>query len=357
MVPFVAELMSIPIGSEYEAIALTPTQMKNQNFSIFIELLRDLSKKRPIFCLFEDIHWIDPSTQELLDLLIDSIDKARILLIATNRPEYRLRSHGNASGLTLNRLKRRDAAELARLALGNRVISIEAMQKLFMRATSYLYLLRNSRIAQPYRMALAPRSYIACDPSSSDFRSVPNSLRDALTVRLDQAPKARNVAQMAAVIGREFSHDMLSRITPLGNADLEAALTHLKENEIIRVVENRPTRRYAFKHSLLRDVAYETLLKTSRRGIHLKIAIVMEQETKKNGTSWPELIAYHYSLAGNAELAVQYWLLGGNQARAQSANLEALFQYQKALELLDPFLIPENVARLNLKSSCRLADA
>jgi tetratricopeptide (TPR) repeat protein len=270
---------------------------------------------------------------------VTDINKWRILLIATHRPEYQFRSHGNARGLTMNRLKRRDAAEMARLAIGDREISNDAMTRIV--DESDLIPLFLEELARGTVDSPSTRSPLVHDPASESV--IPESLRDALAVRLDRAPKARNVAQMAAVIGREFSYDLLSRLTLLADADLEVALTHLRDSDIIQVLESRPVVRYSFKHSLVRDIAYDSLLKSSRREMHLKIATILTQETTGPEAAPPELIAYHYTLAGNAELAVKYWLLGGRRARTQSAHLEASVQYQKALELLR--LLPDTVER------------
>jgi len=328
--PFVAEMMSIPIASRYQRPALTAKQMKVQILSALVELLRGLSTKRPIYCLFEDIQWIDPSTQELLDLMVSQIDKSRILLVATHRPEYQPQSHGNVRGLTVNRLKRRDAVEMTRLALGDRTISTGAVARIIDESDSIPLFVEELALGAVDSESASSRRRT----DSGASWSVPESLRDSLAARLDRVPAARNVAQAAAVIGREFSHDMLLRITSVDEAELDSAIEHLKQNEIIRVIESRPSTRYAFKHALVRDVAYESLLKSSRREIHAKIATVVEKENPEIVSGRPELLAYHYSLAGDAEMAVRYWMLGGHRARARSANLEASAQYQKALELL-----------------------
>jgi class 3 adenylate cyclase/predicted ATPase len=328
--PFVAEMMSIPIESRYQRPALSAKQIKVQILSVLVELLRGLSTKRPIYCLFEDIQWIDPSTQELLDLLVSQIDKLRILLIATHRSEYQPQSHGNVRGLTVNRLKRRDVSEMARFALGDRTFSVEAIDRIVDESDSI------PLFVEELALGAVESDDTSCRPrtESGTSWSVPESLRDSLAARLDRVPKARNVAQAAAVIGREFSYDLLLRITSVDETELDSAIEDLKQNEIIRVIESRPSTRYAFKHALVRDVAYESLLKSTRREIHAKIATVVEKENPEIVTGRPELLAYHYSLAGDAELALRYWMLGGHRARTRSANLEASAQYQKALELL-----------------------
>ena len=331
--PFIAEMISIPIASRYESLSLTAQQIKARTLFVLFELLRSLSTRRPIFCLLEDVHWIDPSTQELLDVVVSQIEQARILLVATYRPEYQPQPQKNVTQLTIARLKRSDAAEMARLALRDRTVSDEAMHRIVDESDSIPLFVEE--LAHGTIEADGLDHQIASNQHrEAPSWSVPESLRDSLTARLDRAPSARNVAQMAAVIGREFSYDVLRSLTSLNDAELHTALLHLGENEIIQLIDNKPVARYAFKHALVRDVAYETLLKSRRRQIHAKMATIIENAYPEIVTGQPELLAYHYGLAGNSEAAARCWLLGGHRARSRSANLEASVQYKKALEFL-----------------------
>lgn len=336
-VPFVAEMLSIPIEPRYAPLALSAQQVKAQTLFVFVDLLLGLSANGPVFCLLEDAQWIDPSTQELLDLVVGQIEKARILLVVTHRPEYQLRSgiHGNVSGLTISRLGRRDVAEMAQLALRDQLVSTAVVKRIIDESDSIPLF-----VEELARGVIGSRGVNAnglneqhTAPSASWV--VPDSLRDSLVARLDRAPQARNVAQIAAVVGREFSYDMLLRVSSLSNSELDSALAHLKESEIVQLIDNRPSPRYAFKHALVRDAAYDSLLKSSRREIHSRVGSIIWKEWPDIVASQPELLAHHYGLAGNAELAMRYWLLGGQRARNRSANLEATGQLQKALECLE----------------------
>ncbi len=334
--PFVVEMMSIPSGSRYGTPALTAQQLKAQTLLALVELLLSLSAKRPILCLLEDAQWIDPSTQELLDLLVGRIEKARILLVVTYRPEYQVRSLSNVSGLTLTRLKRRDTAEMVRLMFGESTVSTAAMNRIIDETDSIpLFVEELARgVIESGRVGPLDENAPHVDLPAS--WSVPDSLRDSLAARLDRVPTARNVAQTAAVIGREFSYDMLIQVTspPLSNDELDSTLAHLERYDIVRLLDSKPTLRYEFKHALVRDAAYESFLISSRREVHSRIASIIQNDYPEIVTEQPELLAFHYSLAGNTESAVRYWLLGGHRARSRSANIEAAGQYQKALELL-----------------------
>jgi class 3 adenylate cyclase/tetratricopeptide (TPR) repeat protein len=340
-VPYIAEMLSVPSQPRYGALDLSAQQVKAQTFSVLIDLLIALSNKRPVLCLIEDAQWIDPSTQELLDLLIGQISKARVLLVVTHRPEYSARggTNGNTSGLVIPRLGRRDATEMAQLALRGRTVSTAAVERL----------IDESDLIPLFVEELASGVF---ERQHVDW-FVPDSLRDSLVARLDRVPQARTVAQTAAAIGREFSHHMLLRVSSLSDSELDSALAHLRHSEIIQLIDNRPPARYMFKHALVRDAAYETLLRSSRRAIHERLASIIEKEWPEIVAAQPELLAHHYGLAGDAERAVQYWLQGGARARTRSSNFEAAGQYEKALESLE--LLPETLQRRETELETQLS--
>ncbi len=340
--PFVAEMLSIPTGTRHALAGLAPLQVKVQTLYALIELLLGLAVRRPVFCLVEDAQWIDPSTQELLDALVDRIGKARILVVVTHRPEARQRSggHGNVSALTLSRLGKNDVSEMVRRALREHPVPGPLLQRIIEESDSIPLF-----VEELARGLIESGGGTASDRGAAPLGSwsVPASLRDSLMARLDRAPQARSVAQMAAVVGREFSYDVLLRISNLSDPELSASLDHLQRSEIVQQLDAGPAARYTFKHALLRDAAYESLLKTSRRAIHARVAAMVEQERPDIVADQPELVAYHYSLAGDAASAVRFWLLGGQRARSRSANAEAASQLQQALALIEA--LPESPER------------
>jgi class 3 adenylate cyclase/tetratricopeptide (TPR) repeat protein len=344
-VSFVAEMMSIPRESGHAPLAPTPQAMKTQTLLVLVELLLAVSTRRPVLCVLEDAQWIDPSTQELLDLLVGRVEKGRILLIVTHRPEYQLAPdiQGKASVLMITRLGRRDVAEMTRLAFRDHAASSAVTRRIIEESDSIpLFIEELARGAiESGDFDQNELTHHRAEPRAPGL--VPDSLRDSLVARLDRAPQARSVAQMAAVIGREFSYDMLQRVSSLSSSELDSTLAHLKQSEIVQLIDDRPPPRYVFKHALVRDAAYETLLMSSRREIHARIASILEQEWPDIVAGQPELLAHHYSLAGKAEFAVRHWLLGGRRARSRSANLEAIVQFQKALEFLR--LLPDTPER------------
>lgn len=354
-VPFVAEMISVPIASRYAPLGLTAHQVKAQTLFVLVEFLLGLSARRPVFCLLEDAQWIDPSTQELLDLLVARVEKARVLLVVTHRPDYLPRSgaYGNVSALTLSRLTRNDVAEMARLALREQSVSPAVVKRIIDESDSIPLFVEELARGAIESGGIKEHGTFSERTEAVASWAVPESLRDALVARLDRAPQGRSVAQMAAVVGREFSYDILLRVSPLSSAELDATLAYLQRSEIVQQIASRPSARYVFKHALVRDAAYESLLKSSRREIHARVGAVIEQEQPEVVASQPELLAYHYSLAGNAESAVRFWMLGGQRARARSANVEATRQFQKALESLQ--LLPETTERSATELEIQLA--
>jgi class 3 adenylate cyclase/tetratricopeptide (TPR) repeat protein len=343
--PFIAELLSIPIASRHEPLALTAQQLKTQTLSVLVDLLLQLAARRPVIFLLEDAQWIDPSTQELLDLVVSRIAQARVLVVVTRRPEYQAHPdvYGNVTTLTLSRLTRRDVAELAHRALRERSVPNAVMKRIIDDSDSIPLFIEELARGVVESGGLGEHGAGDQRTEGSASWSVPDSLRDALVARLDRAPLGRSVAQIAAVVGREFSYDMLLRVSSLSAPELDSTLAYLQQSEIVQQIDNRPPPRYAFKHALLRDAAYESLLKSTRREIHARVAAVIEKERPEILAGQPELLAYHYGLAGDAEAALRYWLVGGRRARSRSAHVEAAGQFQKALECLA--LLPDTRER------------
>jgi class 3 adenylate cyclase/tetratricopeptide (TPR) repeat protein len=336
MTPLLADVMSVSTTGRYPPVTLPAQQRKAATLIALVTLLCEAAKRRPVYCLVEDAQWIDPSTQELIDLLVGKTAFQRLLLIVTHRPEYqapsRFQSHIN--GMTMTRLGRREATEMAHRVLPEGGVSAAVIEKVIDESDAIpLFIEELARGAYDK----SGDDELNLHDDHAEFRPpgwVPDSLRDSLVARLDRAPQARSVAQAAAVIGREFSYETLLRVSSLERSELETALSHLTQSDIINIVETRPTLRYAFKHALLRDAAYDSLLRSSRRGIHAKVAAALEAESPELTAVQPELLAYHYALAVNAKLASQYWLAGARRARDRWANAEAIVQFQKALESL-----------------------
>jgi class 3 adenylate cyclase/predicted ATPase len=336
-VPLIAHLLSIATDDQLALAKLTPQQIKNKTVSALVDMALAFSSERPTLCIFEDVHWIDPSTLELLELGISRIDRARIMLVVSYRPEFRPTwfTRANVTVHSLTRLSRSEVAGMVEAIcfrerrmlqpIVNQIIEKADGLPLFIEelTNSILTSMRN-RVADS---AVAPDS----EPSAP---KVPDTLYDALMERLDRVPQGRRLAQTAAAIGREFSFELLSLALRIDESDLRLTLARLEDADIVYRVGISPQILFAFKHALLRDAIYSSLLKSSRRQMHADIAAILETHFHEVSETQPELLAYHYSEAGNHELAVRFWHKSGQRALSHSANVEAIAHFRKALEAL-----------------------
>ena len=358
VVPMFAALLSIELSNRYPALELTPEQQKELTFEALVNQALGLATKRPVLMILEDAQWIDPTTQEAFDLLIPRIADHRVLLIITHRPEFQPSWTGldHVVPITLTRLGRLQVTTMIKRLTSGVPISNEIISQIVAKTDGIpLFVEELTRgVIDAGVLDEHGAGIDLGDPRGT--ASIPETLRDSLMARLDLAPQGRRVAQTAAVIGRDFSYDLLQRVLSINDSELRSSLSHLEESRIVQKIDNRLPTRYAFWHALLRDVAYESLLKTISRQIHAKVAETMKNDFPDIAANRPELLAHHYSLAGNAEMAVRYWLSGGERAQNRSAYLEAISQLQKALEFLEflPDTRAHRVTRLEANLSLGL---
>ena len=321
----IANLLSIPTESD-GLFELTPQQIKNRIISALIDKILHLSKKHPTVCIFEDVHWIDPSTLELLELLIGQIDRARILLVMSCRPEFGQTwfKHANVTMHSLTRLSRTEVSGMVRDLLRGGMLPADILDEIITKADGVPLFIEELT------------SSIASNEQSAQPAAlrVPETLHDALIERLDRVAPGPRVAQIAAAIGREFSYDLLSAASRIDDNDLRSALSQLEDADIIYRIGISPLERYQFKHVLLRDAIYNSLLRSKRRQFHADIAATLVKQFQAVGENQPEILAHHYTEAGSNELATRCWYKAGQRALTHSANVEAIAHFRKALELV-----------------------
>ena len=352
----IANLLSIPTESSHELSRLTPQQIKNRTITKLVDMLLALSARRPTLCIFEDVHWIDPSTLELLELIISRIAHARILLVVSCRPEFRPAwfTRANVTMLSLTRLSRSEVTTMVRGLFRGGSMPPEILDEIIDKADGVpLFIEELTSSIQRTPIPSRPQENDIERATPSTALKVPETLHDALMERLDRVAPGHRVAQIAAVIGREFSYDLLSFATGIADNDLHAALSVLEDADIIYRVDISPFVRFAFKHVLLRDAIYNSLLRGKRQEIHANIAAILETHFHDLVESQPELLAYHYGEAGNHQLAVNYWRASGLRAFAHSANIEAIAHFRKALEFLAA--LPDTPERKEQESEIQLA--
>jgi class 3 adenylate cyclase/predicted ATPase len=347
-----ANLLSISIENHRELSGLTPQQIKNRTISMLVDTLLAFSLQRPTVCIFEDAHWLDPSTLELLELIISRIGHARVLLIVSCRPEFRPAwlAHGNITVHSLTRLSNAEVKTMIRDVLRGGSIPQQLVDQIIEKADGvplFIEELTSSTLSAPLR------TRGASDRTAQASLRVPETLSDALMERLDRVAPSRRVAHIAAVIGREFSNDLLSAASQIDEGDMQSALSLLEEADIIYRVGISPFVRFAFKHVLLRDAIYDSLLRSKRQQIHADIAAILKRDFSELAESQPEVLAYHYQEAGNHQLAIRCWLDSGQRALSRSANVEAIANFRKALQLLN--VLPETPERTKQEIDIQLA--
>jgi predicted ATPase len=293
----IAKLLSIPAENHLELYGLTPQQIKNRTISTLVDMLLAFSIQRPTLCIFEDAHWLDPSTLELLELIISRIDHARVLLIVSCRPEFRPAwiTHANTTMLSLTRLSQTEVKAMIRDLLRGGSMPQPLLDQIIEKADGvplFIEELTNSMLSAPLRT----RGTFERTAQPGSLR-VPETLSDALMERLDRVAPSRRLAQIAAVIGREFSYDLLSAASQIDEDDMQSALSLLEQADIIYRVGISPFVRFAFKHVLLRDAIYDSLLRSKRQQIHADIAAILEHDFPELADNQPEVLAYHYQEA------------------------------------------------------------
>lgn len=355
-VALIANLLSIPADGGTVLAALTPQQIKNRTVSTLVDVVLGFSRELPTLCIFEDVHWIDPSTLELLELAISRIDRARILLVVSYRPEFRPTwfTRANVTVHSLTRLSRNEVAGMVEaMCLRESSILQPMLNQIIEKADGlplFIEELTNSLLTS-MRNRVADSAVV--QRSEPAALKVPDTLYDALMERLDRVPQGRRLAQTAAAIGREFSYELLSLALHIDEDDLRLTLARLEDADIINRVGISPQVLFAFKHALLRDAIYSSLLKSSRRQMHADIAAILETHFPEVIETQPELLAHHHSEAGNHELAVRFWYKSGQRALAHSANEEAISHFRKALEALAR--CPDTSERANQQIELQLA--
>jgi class 3 adenylate cyclase/tetratricopeptide (TPR) repeat protein len=307
--------------------AATPgTNPTGLPFDAIIQLLVVVSEDKPLFLVLEDFQWADPSTVKVIDLLVDQIPLERILLVISSRPEsgpqWLTRSH--ATQLTLDRLNPEDA-EVMFLTHARNSLMVESLCQIVVNKSDgvplFLEELTKSILSEQAIQLRKDNNESAYDWEHLD---IPETLRDSLMARLDQLGESKTIAQLGSAIGRDFDYALLREITNLSEARLSVLLSRLVSSELVFQRGGGPSRRYHFKHALIQETAYESLVRPKRTEFHQRIASALEKLTPEIGRSQPELMARHYALSGQTAEAVDHWNLAAERALQQSANLEAI---------------------------------
>ena len=331
--PLLASLLSLPAGDRYPPPPLGGEEMKKKILEALVAVFEAMASRDPVLMVVEDVHWIDPSTLELLDLLIEHLRSARVVLVVTYRPEFDSPwgGHAHVTGLTLNRLSRKESAAMIARVAGGKALPEEVLGEIVAKTDGVPLFVEEltKTVLESDLLEEAEDRYVLSGPLPP--LAIPASLKDSLMARLDRLAPVKEVAQLAATLGRTFSHELLGAVSPLEGEELDDALAQLLNAGLIYRHGLPPDVTYEFKHALVRDVAYQSLLKGRRLQFHKRIAHALEERFP--GTE-PELLAHHFTEAGLAEQAVGYWQRAGERAAERSANLESIAHLTRGLELI-----------------------
>ncbi|MBV8987581.1 MAG: AAA family ATPase, partial [Solirubrobacterales bacterium] len=345
-----ADLLSLPAGEQFRLQELTPQKRKELVFSAFFAHMRGLAARRPVLLLFEDLHWIDPTSLELLGLGVERLTELRALLVFTARPEFvpPWPGHAHITMVSLARLGRRDGAALIQQVTSGKLLPSDVMDQILARTDGVPLFVEEltKTVLESGLLQERDDRYVAERPLAS--LAIPATLHASLMARLDRLAPVREVAQLGAVIGREFSYEMLQAVSGLQPQQLDDALDQLVESELVFRRGAPPAAVYFFKHALVRDAAYASLLKGRRVQMHGAIASALEQHFADIVETQPELLAHHLSEAGAIDRAVRYWLRAGRNAAARSANLEAIAHLQRGIDVLERYQAGSERDRLEL---------
>jgi predicted ATPase/class 3 adenylate cyclase len=333
-VALIADLLSLPSADLAPPLDVTPQRKKEKTFDALFRQVEGLSRQQPVLMLFDDLHWVDPSSRELLDHVIERIADWPVLLLAMFRPEFQPPWTGqpHVTLLTLARLDRRNTAVMVANVAGEAALPREMIEEIAERTDGVPLFVEELTKAVLESGAQGPAALSAMPHPAL---SVPATLHASLMARLDRlGPAAKDVAQTGAAVGREFGYRLLSSITELEEPQLQETLDRLTNAGLLFVRGAPPEASYLFKHALVQDAAYGTLLRGRRQGLHRGIAATLEEQFPEVVAAQPALLAHHCQAAGLAEQAVTYWLKAAQQALSRGAMAETTIQARKGLEIL-----------------------
>jgi class 3 adenylate cyclase/predicted ATPase len=348
-VALLTNLLSLPPSDRYRLPELSPQSRKEKTLAVLLSRLEGLAAMQPVLMIFEDVHWIDPTSLELLTVMVDQVPQLRVLLLINARPEFALPwpHYAHVTTVALTRLGRPDGAAIIRRITGGKTLPEEVMNQILARTDGVPLFVEEltKTVLESGVLQEQEGHYVLEHPLPS--LAIPTTLHDSLIARLDRFAPIREVAQIGAVVGRSFSYELLNAVAGIPREKLEEALGQLVLSELIFRRGEIPHAVYTFKHVLVRDAAYSSLLKARRANLHAAIAGAFEQRFPEIAEAQPETLAHHLTEAGLIEKAVSYWLKAGKNAIQRFANLEAIAHLQRGIETAGR--LPDSLGRDRLE--------
>jgi predicted ATPase len=353
--PLFASLLSFPVETRYSPLEMTPERQKEATLDALVSQMEGLSQTRPVLLIFEDVHWADPTSIELLGLMVNRAQNVPVLVVITFRPEFSPPWMGlsHVTSLTLNHFSRSQAIAMVDQVTGGKALPEEVRAQIIEKTDGVpLFVEELTKTVIESGLLKDSGSHYALVGPLPAF-AIPSTLHDSLMARLDRLAPVKEVAQTAAVMGREFSYGLLAAVSSLAQNALREALNQLVDAELIFPLGTSPSARYVFKHALVQEAAYESLLKSKRRELHGLIAKALGDKFAGSVETAPELLAHHYTEAGIIEPALDYWLRAGQRAVERCAYVEASTHLQRGLTLVET--LPEGEPRIRMEITFRVA--
>ncbi|NOT54643.1 MAG: AAA family ATPase, partial [Deltaproteobacteria bacterium] len=328
-----ATLLSLPQPDGIPPLTLSPQKQKEKTQEALVSWLVEEAAQQAVCLAWEDLHWLDPSSLEVLTLLLEQVPTRRALVILTHRPDFMppWRQRAHSTYLTLSRLGRQHVTALVNQVMATVVLSAEVVQQIVSRTDGVPLFVEE--LTKTVLESVESRGPGGRHDHSATLLGIPATLQDALMARLDRLGVAKAVAQLGATLGREFSYELLQAVSPIDASALQQALQQLVDAELLYQRGMPPQVTYLFKHALIQDTAYQSLLKSTRQQYHSQIAQVLEERFSDTKETQPELLAHHYTEAGLIKQAIPYWHKAGQRAAERSAYVEAVGHLTKGLDL------------------------
>jgi predicted ATPase len=341
-VPLIAPLLDLPLTPQYPSSSLPADQQRRRLLAYLVEWILGTARQRPLLIALEDLHWADPSMLDFLQLLVEQGSAEPLFLLCTARPEFHRvwPLGGHHVQLTLNRLETRDVRAMVTQIGAQRVLTDEIISAVLDRTGGV-----------PLFIEELTRAVLERGKAKVAERAIPATLHESLMARLDKLGPARETLQIGAVLGSEFSYELLAAVHQLEDSELQRRLRKLTDAELLYGIA--PEASYQFKHALIRDAAYEALLKSRSKELHFKVARAMDEHFANLKDMHPEALAIHWEAAGENERALAEWTRAGKLAHSQSAFREVLDNYRRALALIEK--LPEASVRDSRELELRMA--
>jgi len=353
-VAFIASILSIPCESRYGPLALTPQKHKDETLRTLVDFAEALARKRPTVLLFEDAHWADATTLEVLDQLVERVKRMPLLMVLTHRPEFKNRwaTHEHVELINLRKLTNAQSYAMVSQLAGDKPLPKDLVEQILQTTEGVPLFVEEltKSILESGQLKDAGSHYEYHRASRSP--DIPLTLRDSLMARLDRYMPLKEIAQIGAAIGREFSYELIAAVVPRSKTELADMLSRLTASGLAFRKGTPPDATYTFKHALVQAAAYDSLLKRRRQQLHNEIARAIEERMPKLQATEPEVLAEHYTRAELFEQGAAYWLRAGQNALGRMAVTEAIAHLQAGLDAIGS--LPPSAVRDKLELECRV---